>query len=139
MLSAATAEQFSTAAGAMLASAQDPHLWTSVQGRLAETTKRRFTLNVDRRRLPMRVPQHRRINDVVATGRFPDDIGYIEVLELHFSVQVIGDPLVVEDPGFILRDLSEPVPFGNPRGAVTVVDVPADAEVARVAELRQGA
>lgn len=61
----------------LLAAADDPHLTVLVEGQRLGTTTRTLRPNADFRRLAQLVPGWREANRTVATGRFPDGLGYL--------------------------------------------------------------
>jgi len=77
LTNAVTDVAFADEAVKLLAAADDPHLTVVVGDHRLGTTTRTLRPNADFRRLARLVPGWREVNRTVATGRFPDGIGYL--------------------------------------------------------------
>ncbi len=75
--SATTPAAFARAAAEVLSRAQDPHVLVRVGPATIPTHRRNVALNFDPQRLATALPNLTRHNNTVATGSFPDGIGYI--------------------------------------------------------------
>lgn len=77
MEKAKTPEEFARVAGHVLAKAKDKHIWLTVDDKHIPAYVNPVTPNADFRLLPKIIPNFKKHNDIVCTGRFPDGIGYI--------------------------------------------------------------
>lgn len=90
---AATPQDFAAAVAAMLAHADDYHIWVRYDGQDFPVARRSVRRNYSFDLLPRLVPQWRQRSDVVWTGRFDDGIHYVLLAGLP------GDPDAY-DPAF---------------------------------------
>lgn len=70
---------FARLAGELLAKAKDIHIWLEYDGVRFAAHRRAVPPNCNPQRLAVIVPEYQRHNDCVASGRFPDGIGYIAI------------------------------------------------------------
>jgi hypothetical protein len=77
LLAAETSAEFGRAAAELLGEAQDIHISVQVGKNTLGTHRRSGPINFRYDRLAKDVPNFKRVNEVVATGRFDDGIGYI--------------------------------------------------------------
>jgi Peptidase family S41 len=72
-----TPEQFGRYAGRLLAAAEDVHISVRLGERYFASFRRYAPINGNFRKLPERVPNWEQSNNIVFSGRYPDDIGYL--------------------------------------------------------------
>lgn len=70
---------FARLAATLLAKAEDKHLWLEACGSRLPTFQSPPVANVNPLLLPMLVPEYEWISPVVATGRWTDNIGYVQI------------------------------------------------------------
>lgn len=76
---AGTQAQFARTAAKLLGHAKDVHIWLQVEKVTFPTHQRKFMPNVKPDFLPRVVPNWKKHNDTVSTGRFDEGIGYISI------------------------------------------------------------
>lgn len=77
LMKAETASGFARAAARLLGPAQDPHVSVKVGDFTLGTARRTYDANWNERAIARLVPKFKSHNDIVASGRVSDDIGYI--------------------------------------------------------------
>lgn len=77
LIGAETSAEFGRAAAELLGEAEDIHISVQVGKNTIGTHRRSGPINFRYDRLAKDVPNFKRVNDVVATGRFDDGVGYI--------------------------------------------------------------
>ncbi|MBC8378734.1 MAG: hypothetical protein H8E62_06130, partial [Planctomycetes bacterium] len=76
---AANAKDFAKNAALMLAHAKDKHIWLKANGEHISVYRNPVTPNANLKLLPKLVPDFKKHNANVSTGRFADGIGYIYI------------------------------------------------------------
>lgn len=79
LAAAETPAAFAREAARLLARAEDIHITLECDGMTFATHRRFVPPNCNPQRLPRLVPGFTRHNDCVASGRFPDGIGYLQI------------------------------------------------------------
>ena len=79
LLNAASPMEFGKTAGLMLAHAKDKHIWLNVNGEHITAYRNPVVPNANLKLLPKLVPNFKKHNDNICTGRFADGIGYIYI------------------------------------------------------------
>ena len=77
LLNSKSAQDFSDVAAAVLATAEDKHLWLEVEGQHIPTFVRPVTPNANFRQLSKLVPNWQIRGQGVASGKLADDVGYL--------------------------------------------------------------
>jgi hypothetical protein len=77
LLNSKTADEFAHIAALALARAKDKHIWLTVDGNRIPAYINPVIPNVDVQLLQRLVPNFKKLNDIVSTGKFSDRIGYI--------------------------------------------------------------
>ena len=79
LLNADNAEDFAKNAGLMLAHTKDKHIWLTVGEQHVSAYINPVTPNANLPLLPKLVPNFKKHNDNICTGKFPDGLGYIYI------------------------------------------------------------
>ncbi len=79
LLKAKTAAEFAGGVATMLAAAKDLHIWLKADDRTFYSYRRSYQSNYNPKTLAKLIPNLKRHNPAVKTGRFPDGIGYIAI------------------------------------------------------------
>ena len=77
LLQAKTPDEFAEIAGILLARAKDKHIWLTVGEKHFSSYVNPVKPNINLKNLPRIIPNFRKLNDVIYTGRFSDGTGYI--------------------------------------------------------------
>lgn len=76
---ASTAEGFAGIAGQVLAKAKDKHIWLMADGKRISSYVNPVTPNANFQKLATLVPEFKKHNNNICTGKFTDGIGYIYI------------------------------------------------------------
>jgi hypothetical protein len=79
LLNAGTAEEFAKAAGQVLAKAKDKHIWLEADGKHVASYVNPVTPNANLQKLATLVPEFKKLNGNVCTGKLAGGIGYIGI------------------------------------------------------------
>jgi hypothetical protein len=79
LLAAKSPKQFARTAGDLLANAKDKHIWLKVDDEQMAVYRNPVTPNANFQQLPTLIPEFKKRNSTICTGRFPGGIGYIYI------------------------------------------------------------
>ncbi|MCI0498143.1 MAG: S41 family peptidase [Planctomycetales bacterium] len=108
LLKSATPMDFAKTAGLLLAHAKDKHIWLMVGEQHVSAYKNPVTPNANFELLPKLVPNFKKHNANICTGKFPDGIGYIYIDSWNRQQKEDFDQLYValsefsDSPGLII-------------------------------------
>lgn len=95
LLAATTSEQFAKEAAELLKPAGDIHIWIELDnGQRIATTTRSIEPNFSWEFLQKNIPGMKRVHEAVYTGRFEDNIGYINITTWDSSILMDSTPLL---------------------------------------------